>query len=93
MFVRIILDSSASEEALTVPAGAVEEMDTLKYVFVPSGKKDDHHNFTRKPVEVGRLVGDRIVIKAGLSAGDPVVSSGAFLIKSEFILQNEPDEE
>jgi RND family efflux transporter MFP subunit len=93
MFVRILLDSSASEPAPTVPAGAVVEIDTDKYVFVPAGQDADHHRFTLKPVVVGRQVGDRLVIAAGLKPGDPVVASGAFFLKSELILQNEPDEE
>ncbi len=93
MFVRILLDSSASEEALTVPANSVEEVDTLKFVFSPAGKNGPPRTFTVRPVKVGRLIGDRLVIKAGLSPGDPVVSSGAFFLKSELILQNEPDEE
>ena len=68
-------------------------MDTVKFVFVPAGKNAPPRTFTLRPVEVGRQVGDRMVIKAGLSPGDPVVSSGAFFLKSELILQNEPDEE
>ena len=93
MFVRILLDSSASEPALTVPAGAVVEMDALKFVFVPAGEGAAPRTFTLKPVEIGRPVGDRLVIKAGLSPGDPVVASGAFFLKSELILQNEPSDE
>ena len=93
MFLRILLDSSASEQALTVPSSAVVEMDTLKFVFVPAGDKAAPRTFTVKPVEVGRQLGDRLVIKAGIRPGDPVVSSGAFFLKSELILQNEPDEE
>ena len=94
MFVRIYLDSSASEQALTVPASAVVEIENEKYVFVPSGKRvNNHASFTLKAIEVGREYGDRVVVKAGLTQGDPVVSSGVFLLKSELILQNEPDEE
>ena len=59
MFVRIILDSSASEQVLTVPAGAVVEIETEKYVFVPAGKEADI-GFTLQPVEVGRQSGDRV---------------------------------
>ena len=93
MFVRIMLDSSSSEQVLTVPANAVVEIETEKYVFVPSGKEADHQKFALRPVEVGRQSGDRVEIKSGLTDGDKVVASGAFLLKSELILQNEPEEE
>ncbi len=93
MFARILLDSNGGEQALTVPADAVIEMDTLKFVFTPSSKDATGRTFTLKPVEVGRQVGNRLVIKGGITAGIPVVVSGAYLLKSELILQNEPDEE
>jgi multidrug efflux pump subunit AcrA (membrane-fusion protein) len=90
MFVNILLDSSASEEALTVPTAAVIEKDGAKGVFVPAGKE---RTFTLRTVEVGRQFGDRTVIRSGLAAGDAVVSSGAYFLKSELILQNEPEDE
>jgi membrane fusion protein, heavy metal efflux system len=93
MFVQITLDSSKSEQWLTVPAKAIREIETEKYVFVPTGRQGDHEKFALRPVEVGREHGDRVEIKSGLSAGDPVVTSGAFVLKSELILQNEPEEE
>ncbi len=93
MFVRILLDSSAVEEALTVPSSAIVEIDSARFVFVPAGKDAPPRTFIRKPVEIGRQAGDRTVIKAGLRPGDVVVSSGAFFLKSELILQNEPDDE
>ncbi len=93
MFVRIMLDSSSSEQVLTVPANAVVEIETEKYVFIPAGEEDGHQKFALRPVEVGRQTGDRVEIKSGLGDGDKVVVSGAFLLKSELILQNEPAEE
>jgi cobalt-zinc-cadmium efflux system membrane fusion protein len=90
MFANILLDSSAVEEALTVPSAAVVEKDAAKFVFVPAKKE---RTFMLRPVEVGRQSGDRTVIRAGLGAGDTVVSSGAYFLKSELILQNEPDDE
>jgi membrane fusion protein, heavy metal efflux system len=92
MFVRILLDSSAVEQALTVPSAAVVEKDGIKYVFVPAGKEEPR-TFTLRPVEIGRQAGDRTVIRTGLTAGDPVVVSGSFFLKSELILQNQQDEE
>ena len=93
MFVRILLDSSAVEEALTVPSSAVVEIDSAKFVFVPAGKDAPPRTFTMRPVEAGRQAGDRTVIKAGLRPGEVVVASGAFFLKSELILQNEPEDE
>jgi RND family efflux transporter MFP subunit len=93
MFVRIILDSSTTQDVLTVPSGAVVEIETEKYVFIPSGQTSDHQSFTLKPVEVGPSSGDRIEIKSGLSPGEKVVSSGAFVLKGELILHNQADEE
>jgi membrane fusion protein, heavy metal efflux system len=93
MFMRIMLDSASSEPVLTVPANAVIEIETEKFVFVPSGKEAGHQKFTLRPVEVGRPTGDRIEVKSGLRDGDKVVTSGAFLLKSELILQNEPEED
>jgi RND family efflux transporter MFP subunit len=93
LFVRILLDSTASERVLTVPAAAVIEIETEKFVFIPSAKEHDHQKFTLRPVEIGRQAGDRVEIKAGLKDGDRVVASGAFMLKSELVLQNEPEEE
>jgi RND family efflux transporter MFP subunit len=94
MFVRILLDSSAAELAVTVPASAVVEVEGVKFVFVPAtGKDASPRAFTLKPVDVGRQAGDRLVIRSGLRQGDRVVSTGAFFLKSELILQNEPEED
>jgi membrane fusion protein, heavy metal efflux system len=93
MFVRIMLDNSASERVLTVPVAAVVDIDSEKYVFVPSGQEQDHHRFTLRPVEAGRQTGDRVEIKSGLTEGDKIVAAGAFFLKSDLILQNEPEEE
>jgi RND family efflux transporter MFP subunit len=90
MFARILLDSSAVEEALTVPAAAVVEKDGAKFVFIPA---DSPKTFTLRPVDIGQQNGDRTVIRAGLNAGDQVVTSGAFYLKSELILQNSSDDE
>ena len=90
MFTRILLDSSAVEEALTIPSASVVEKDGAKFVFIPAPSP---RTYTLRPVEVGRQAGDRTIIRSGLAAGDTVVTSGSFFLKSELILQNEPDDE
>jgi RND family efflux transporter MFP subunit len=93
MFVRLNLDSSAMENALTVPASAIVEIENANYVFVPVEQGPQNRVFRLQPVETGRKAGDRVLIKAGLKSGDVIVSTGAFLLKSELILQNQSDEE
>jgi RND family efflux transporter MFP subunit len=91
MFVRIVLDSKATEDALTVPSGAIVEVDGRKGVFVPAGK--EARTFAFRPVGLGRETGNRQVVTSGLAKGDPVVASGAFFLKSEMVLQNETGED
>jgi RND family efflux transporter MFP subunit len=91
MFVRITLDTAVDVKALTVPSSAVVEIEGQKGVFVPGGT--DGRTFTFKPVKIGRESGDRLVVSSGLDAGDAVVSKGAFLLKSELVLQSQTEEE
>jgi RND family efflux transporter MFP subunit len=91
MFVRIALDSTEEEKALTVPTSAVVEIEGKKAVFVPNGA--DERSFRFQPVKLGREAGGRQVVASGLNSGDLVVSKGAFTLKSELILQNETEEE
>jgi multidrug efflux pump subunit AcrA (membrane-fusion protein) len=100
MFVRIVLDSATTEDLLTVPVSAVVEIEGQKGVFLPAeakgkGKDKDRegHAYTFHPLKLGRESGDRRVVLAGLEEGTPVVSSGAFSLKAELILQNEPEED
>lgn len=90
MFGRILLEGTESEKALTVPAAAVVELEGKPIVFVPG---QDDRTFVLRYVELGRESSDRHVITSGLKRGDRVVGSGAFIVKSELILQNEPDDE
>jgi RND family efflux transporter MFP subunit len=91
MFVRIVLDSNQTKPELTVPSASVVEIEGQKAVFVPSGK--DGRTFALRPVKLGRESGDRQVVASGVEPGQPVVSAGAFYLKSELILQNETEED
>ena len=97
LFVRILLDSPTMEQALTVPHAAVVEIEGKSGVFVPAKPggtaATDQRAFTFLPIETGRDAGDRVVVKSGLKEGDVVVASGAYLLKSELILQNQTEEE
>jgi RND family efflux transporter MFP subunit len=93
MFVNIHLDSSSSETVLTVPKGAAVEIEGQQFAFVPVNKLPENQSFSPRPVELGPQIGDRVVIKAGLKAGEQIVAAGSFMLKSELILQNQAEEE
>ena len=68
-----------SEELLAVPASAVIDTGVRKIVFLDKG----HDSFDAVEVELGPRAGEWYPVRKGLSAGDRVVSAGAFLLDAE----------
>ena len=71
-------------DALTVPADAVVDSGLRKTVFVEAGEGV----FEPRMVETGWRAGNRVEVTSGLSAGDRIVVSGAFLVDSESQLRS-----
>jgi multidrug efflux pump subunit AcrA (membrane-fusion protein) len=90
MFVRILLDTPEKVAAVTVPSSAVVEVEGKPGVFRP-GKEERGFVFT--PIAAGRESDGRRVVESGLKAGDQVVVKGAFMLKSELVLQSETEED
>jgi Cu(I)/Ag(I) efflux system membrane fusion protein len=70
-------------DALVVPAEAVIRTGTRALVYL----SEQAGRYRPVEVEIGEQVGDRIVIRSGLAAGQQVVASGQFLVDSEASLQ------
>ena len=81
MFARGSLTSASPTATVTVPADAVQDLGERRVVFVPDGSG----GYRPRDVEVGVEHDGRIEIRRGLSAGDHVVTRGAFLLKSELL--------
>jgi RND family efflux transporter MFP subunit len=62
-----------------VPASAVQREGTQAFVFVHAGGDA----FRRVDVKVGRNSGGVVEVVSGLAGGEPVVTSGGFVLKSE----------
>lgn len=73
-------DGEAPPPLAIVPKDAVQTLDGRAVVFVPG---DAAGAFVATPVTLGRGVGERVEIAAGLEPGAPVVTAGAFVLKSE----------
>ena len=74
---------SQQHKTLTLPADAVIRDSKGATVWVRTGK----NSFKIKMVQVGLETDDSIEIKSGLSAGDVVVVTGAYLLNSEYIFK------
>jgi cobalt-zinc-cadmium efflux system membrane fusion protein len=66
---------------VAVPDEAVLTIDNAPCVFVPVAGKEN--TFVRKAVALGAAAGGFVAVEAGLKAGQPFVSAGAFVLKAE----------
>ena len=76
-----ITGTSGDEPVVTVPAGAIQNVDGSTAVFLPV--KGEPNAFTRRMVSVGDTADGMVSIVSGLDGGEPVVTSGAFILKAE----------
>ena len=84
IYATALIESGEKLSGFSVPDDAVQLLDEKPVVFVarPDGKGGAA--FERRNVEVGSKAAGRSLITRGLSAGDLVVTEGAFAVKSEF---------
>ena len=74
-----LVDDATSARVLTVPREALTTLDGHDVVFVPGPHAG---SFRALPVELGRGSGAYSEVRAGLRAGQSVVVSGVFTLKS-----------
>ncbi len=68
---------------LLIVAAAVQQLDDSHVVFI----EHDPGTFEVREVQVGRKTAEIVEITGGLSAGEKIVTSGAFLLRGELTLQ------
>lgn len=86
MPVYVIIENP-STNSITLPIDAVIRDSKGATVWVQTGK----NTFKSKMVEIGIENENKIEIKSGLTVKDVVVTSGAYLLNSEFIFKNGAD--
>ena len=75
---------SRQHQSLNLPADAVIRDGSKALVWLKTGDR----SFKLKQVETGMEDGDQIEIKSGLGIGDVVVTSGVYLLNSEYLLKS-----
>jgi membrane fusion protein, heavy metal efflux system len=81
MYATAEIGIGTSKPAVFVPEEATQEVRGQKVVFVRTGP--DH--FEVRPVETGRTLDGAVEIRRGVCAGEPVATSGTFILKSEYL--------
>jgi cobalt-zinc-cadmium efflux system membrane fusion protein len=78
MFATIQLPTTFNRQAIAVPIGAIQQLETKTVVFVQRGAAQ----FEAREITPGKNVNGQVEVVAGLREGEPVVIVGAFHLKS-----------
>jgi len=78
MFAAVRLPTGFNRQAVALPAGAVQQIGGKDVAFVRIAQT----RFEARTITKGRTVDGLVEIAAGLNAGEPVVTQGAFHLKS-----------
>jgi membrane fusion protein (multidrug efflux system) len=79
--VRVRVPVGSPRKAVTVPASALRKGPGGDQVFVIAPGKDGRIRAHAQQVESGAMLGDEVVIHAGLSVGEQVAVSGSFKLR------------
>jgi cobalt-zinc-cadmium efflux system membrane fusion protein len=79
MFALVRIHATPDPNTLTVPLSAIQDGPAGKIVFVQRGPSE----FEVRTVRLGEEYGDVAAVLDGVRAGEPVVSKGSFVLKSE----------
>jgi cobalt-zinc-cadmium efflux system membrane fusion protein len=87
MFVRVTVPVEQARSVLSVDSRSVMRHEDEEFVFV----QQSPNQFRRVPIETGTTSDETVEVVRGLTDGQLVVSEGAFLLKSEWLLRSEAE--
>ncbi|WP_262110901.1 efflux RND transporter periplasmic adaptor subunit [Aeromonas sp. Marseille-Q5825] len=85
MFAKVTIQAGKGEPQLVVPSEAVIRTGSQDRLVLALGDG----NFKSVAVTLGPQFGDKVAIKAGVEAGDSIVSSAQFLLDSESAIDSD----
>ena len=85
MFAKVAIQAGKGEPQLVVPSEAVIRTGSQDRLVLALGDG----NFKSVAVTLGPQFGDKVAIKAGVEAGDSIVSSAQFLLDSESAIDSD----
>ena len=79
--VQVTVPTGPPQPTLVVPATALRKSPEGDQVFVVSAAGDGQLRAEARRVETGALVGDNVLVRTGLAAGEKVATSGSFKLR------------
>lgn len=79
MFGEARVEVGPSRQAVMVPRAAIQRVKEAQIAFVRISEEE----YETRRIETGALEGDLVEVKKGLKAGEEVVTTGSFLLKTE----------
>ncbi|GKS59589.1 MexH family multidrug efflux RND transporter periplasmic adaptor subunit [Nitrospira sp.] len=86
--VRVRVSVGASRKAVAVPVSAVRKGPGGDQVFVVSPDAEGRDRAHVRAVESGAMVGDEMVIHAGLAPGERIAASGSFKLREAVLVKD-----
>lgn len=83
---RVRVPVGPPNTAVAIPASALRKGPGGDHVFVIAPGSDGKTRAHLRPVESGAMLGDEVVIHAGLSAGEQVAASGSFKLRDAVLV-------
>ena len=81
MYVQVSLHASRERSGILIPVTAVlRDDDNLPFVFVEATRANGT-SFARRQITIGNRVGDQYEVKAGVRAGERIISEGALFVQ------------
>ena len=84
MFATVWIEGAARQAAVSVPEAAVQLLNEGQVVFLATPIAKGGVRLELRTVTLGSTVGGRAQVLQGLTAGETIVTDGAFAVKSEF---------
>jgi membrane fusion protein (multidrug efflux system) len=84
--VRISVGVGAPLAAVAVPASALRKGPAGDHVFVVTQDDDGKARAKHRSVQIAAMLGDEVLIRQGLSAGEQVAASGSFKLRDDALV-------
>lgn len=88
MFAKLSIPTRDRRTALTVPTRAIQTIDGQPVVFVRASPS----RFERRNVTLGATAGDVVEVRSGIAAGNAIVGTGSFYLKTAALRERIGDE-